>query len=147
MAKSTDRPFVENYLAFLLAKTSHSISRGFHKQLKEKGISVSTWRILGALNDQERRVGELADIVLLNQPTLSKTLDKLVLDDLITRRRVEDNRRIVIVSITAKGRKLVRPLIKLANQHEKQAFSHLTTRQRKLLINLLQDTIQAQKSS
>ena len=42
----SDEGFVDGYLAFLLAKASHLVSGGFHRQLKELGVSIATWRIL-----------------------------------------------------------------------------------------------------
>jgi MarR family transcriptional regulator, organic hydroperoxide resistance regulator len=140
--EKTQRPFLENYLAFLLAKTSHLISSGFHRELTQRDISISTWRILAVVNDRDRTVGELADLVLLNQPTLSKTLDKLEAEGLVARERDENHRRSVIIRITDKGEKLVAKLIPLANRHEKQVFSHLNDQQKKNLIELLQQTIQ-----
>lgn len=133
--------FVENYLAFLLAKASRQISNGFHQRLRRQGVSISTWRILAVLNDGERTVGELADLVLLNQPTLSKALDRLVVDGLVARCRDSENRRAVIISITPGGRRLVDRLIPLANTHEAESFAHLTRQEKKHLVELLKKTI------
>lgn len=140
--KTTDtQPFVENYLAFLLAKASHLVSGGFHQRLKSLGVSISAWRILAVLHDSERTVGELADLVLLNQPTLSKALDKMEKDGLVARRREEENRRVVMISITDKGMALVNQLIPLANRHEVQSFGHFSAVEKTQLVELLQKTI------
>lgn len=140
----TKPPFVENYLAFLLAKASHQISGGFHKHLRTLGVSIGTWRILGALNDGQRTVGALADIVLMNQPTLSKALDKLEDDELLLRTRQAENRRVVMVTITEKGRTLATELIALANKHEAQVFSAMSDSDQSQLRGLLQSVIRVQ---
>jgi len=133
--------FVDGYLAFLLAKASHLVSGGFHRQLKELGVSIATWRILAVLRDGARPVGELADRVLLNQPTLSKTLDRLERDGLITRSREAENRRSVTVSLQPRGRALAAKLVPMANAHEGEAFSALSQTERKALVRMLRQTI------
>jgi len=134
--------FVENYLAYLLAKASHTVSSGFHKKLKQHNVPISTWRILGSCQNQERTVGELAQLVLLNQSAMSKTLDKIEKDGLIQRRKDPSNRRAVYISLTAKGLALVGRLIPLANEHELQVFAHLDDTERQLLRKILKSTIE-----
>lgn len=140
-ADVSEEGFVDGYLAFLLAKASHLVSGGFHRQLKELGVSIATWRILAVLRDGARPVGDLADRVLLNQPTLSKTLDRLERDGLIKRSREEANRRSVTVSLQPRGRALAAKLIPLANAHEGEAFAALSPAERKSLVRMLQRTI------
>lgn len=137
------QPFVENYLAFLLAKASHRISGEFHQRLRAMGVSIGTWRILGALSDTEHSVGSLAEIVLMNQPTLSKALDKLEHDQLITRQRQAHNRRSVTVAITEKGASLAKELIALANQHEAEVFAAMPAVDKDQLRALLRQLISA----
>ena len=58
-------PFIDRYLAYLLARASHRISSGFHRRLAEIGVSVSTWRIVASLQLAPLSVGELAERVLI----------------------------------------------------------------------------------
>jgi len=133
--------FLENYLAYLLAKTSHQISSEFHQRLRALGISISHWRVLAVLHDGECSVGGLAEKVLLNQPTMSKTLDKMEAEGLIERRRDEGDLRTVRVQLTELGREQVATLIPLANAHEAAAFDHLDADDKRQLIRILQSTI------
>lgn len=135
--------FVDRYLGFLLAKASHVVSGGFHRQLKEMGVSIATWRILAVLQDGPRPVGELADRVLLNQPTLSKALDRLERDGLLKRDREAANRRSVTVSLLPRGRAMAARLIPLANAHETETFASLSAADRRALVRMLQRTIAA----
>ncbi|MBB6522014.1 MarR family winged helix-turn-helix transcriptional regulator [Pseudoteredinibacter isoporae] len=133
--------FAQNYLGFLLAKASHITSNEFHLRLKQYQIPISSWRILASCWDDKRTVGELVEMVLLNQPTVSKSLDRLANDQLIERRKDDDNRRLVYVALTEKGRKLMEELIPLANTHEQQTFAHLSDAEKQQLTELLQKTI------
>lgn len=139
--------FLDTYLAFLLARASHAISSGFHAELKRSGVSIGTWRILAVLRDEPRTVNELADRVLLNQPTMSKAIGRLEADGLLERGSDGTSRRHVLISITPAGRQLVDRLIPLANAHEEAAFAHLSAAQRRELVRMLRGTIERNRAA
>jgi hypothetical protein len=57
--------FVDDYLAYLLARASHLISSEFHAVVQASGISLMEWRVMASLSGKEAlSIGELADIVL-----------------------------------------------------------------------------------
>lgn len=136
-----EKGFAQNYLGFLLAKASHITSSEFHHRLKEYKIPISSWRILASCWDQGRTVGELVEMVLINQPTVSKALDRLEKEAWVQRRKGEDNRRLVYVDLTEKGRLLLEELIPIANAHEQQVFDHLSEEETTQLTKLLQKAI------
>jgi DNA-binding MarR family transcriptional regulator len=87
-------------------------------------------------------VGELADLVLLNQPTLSKALDRLETDGIVERFREAGDRRSVSVRLGPRGRTLAKELVPLANAHEHEAFAHLGVAEKRALVDMLQRTIE-----
>ncbi len=134
-------PFIDRYLAYLLARASHRVSSGFHALLAERGLAASTWRIVASLQAGPLAVGELAQRVLLAQPTLSKALDRLEQEQLVSRARDPDNRRSVAITLTAAGRQLGSELIPLANHYEAACFDHMSDAERSQLVALLQKAI------
>ena len=60
----------------------------------------------------------LAEVGLLQQPTMTKLLDRMVRDGLVTRSQDTRDRRVVRVVLTAKGEALSAELIAAAHQHE-----------------------------
>ncbi|MFW2422637.1 MAG: MarR family winged helix-turn-helix transcriptional regulator [Porticoccaceae bacterium] len=139
--KQQSGSFIDRYLAYLLARASHRISSGFHRQLSAMDVSVSTWRIIASLQSGSVSVGELAKRVLLAQPTLSKALDRLATEGLLLRERAPDNRRSVRVELTPAGQYLLDQLIPIANQYESACFDHLSDAERSQLVALLQKAI------
>lgn len=133
--------FTENYLAYLMAKASYLITQEIHQEFKELDTPVSTWRILAAVKDVERSVGKLAKIVMLNQPTLSKALDRLEADDLIRRRRDAANRRTVYIGITEKGKQVVSRLIPKVDAHDQMIFGGYSESQKEQIKLFLQNLI------
>jgi DNA-binding MarR family transcriptional regulator len=137
-----EKEFVDSYLPYLLARASFSISSEFHAQVEAAGFTVSEWRILASLSGvKQRTVGELADIVLAKQPTVTKMVLRMASEELVRRTPCTQDKRLAWVSITPKGKKLVMPLLKKAALHEKQVLATLGASQSHTLKSVLQNLI------
>jgi DNA-binding MarR family transcriptional regulator len=131
-------------LPYLLARASFSISSEFHAQVEAAGFSVSEWRILASLSGvKQRTVGELADIVLAKQPTVTKMVLRMVDQGLVMRTACTQDKRQAWVSLTLKGKKRVTPLLKKAAIHEKSVLSELGEQQSHELKSILQKLFKA----
>ena len=134
-----EKDFVDSYLPYLLARASFTISSEFHAQVEAAGFTVSEWRILASLSGvKQRTVGELADIVLAKQPTVTKMVLRMASEDLVMRTACPQDKRQAWVSITPNGQKLVKPLLKKAALHEKNVLSSLGKQQSQELKLILQ---------
>ena len=134
-----EKEFVDSYLPYLLARASFSISSEFHAQVEAAGFTVSEWRILASLSGlKQRTVGELADIVLAKQPTVTKMVLRMVDQGLVMRTACTQDKRQAWVSLTLKGKKRVTPLLKKAALHEKSVLSALGEPQSQVLKSILQ---------
>jgi DNA-binding MarR family transcriptional regulator len=109
--------FVEDYLLSLLARASHAASSAFHARLKARGVAVPVWRVVATLHGaaQGETVGALAAACLMQQPTMTKLLDRMTEDGLVERRREGRQTRILL---TRAGGKLAAELIPEARKHE-----------------------------
>jgi len=126
-----DRPgqrrFVDDYLAYLLARASFEISSQFHAEVRASGLSVPEWRVLASLSGGEGLpVGELAALVLAQQPTVTKLLDRMAQAGLVQRERPAGDRRRRLVRITPEGRRRVRGLLARAKSHEAAVLASLS---------------------
>lgn len=71
-------------------------------------VTLPQYRALVVLASQgSKSVGELAEVLDVSQSTATRMCDRLVRKTLISRKRPDDNRRTVIVEITATGTELV----------------------------------------
>ncbi len=109
--------FVEDYLLYLLARASHAASAEFHARLKERGVAVPVWRVVATLHGatEGETVGALAEACLMQQPTMTKLLDRMVAEGLVKRRREGRQTRILL---TRAGETLAAELIREARRHE-----------------------------
>jgi MarR family transcriptional regulator, organic hydroperoxide resistance regulator len=111
--------FVEDYLLYLLARASHVLSGEFHSQLQRRNVAVPVWRVLASLSGSRgETVTGLAEVCLLQQPTMTKLLDRMVRDGLVTRAQDAQDRRVVRVALTPEGEALAADLIGAARKHE-----------------------------
>jgi MarR family transcriptional regulator, organic hydroperoxide resistance regulator len=111
--------FLEEYLLYLLARVSHVLSSEFHNQLRRRGVAVPVWRVLASLHGSKgETVTGLAAVCLLQQPTMTKLLDRMVRGGMVTRSQDARDRRVVRVALTPKGETLADELIRAARQHE-----------------------------
>ena len=119
VASPAELPFVEDYLAALLAQASKLISAEFHAVVQASGFSVTEWRILATLTGSEgMSIGGLSEVSVSKQPTVTRLLDRMEAKGYVERFAHDTDRRITMVRIAAAGRTIVADLIRQAKQHE-----------------------------
>lgn len=118
--------FVDDYLAYLLARASHLISSEFHAVVEASGLSLMEWRVMASLSGKDSlSVGELADIVLAKQPTVTKLVGRMEEAGWVQRRDAPHDKRQSLVSLTPAGRRKVKPLLAQAQAHEAQVTADI----------------------
>jgi len=117
--------FIDDYVLYLMARASHLISSEFHEQLRRRGVTVPVWRVLASLVGSEagETVTGLAEVCLLQQPTMTKLLDRMVRDGLVRRGQDLRDRRVVRVLLTPRGQTLATELVQTARQHEQEVLA------------------------
>ena len=133
--------FIAGYLAYLLARASHLISGQFHEQLREQKVPVMQWRVLAALWDGPKSAREVAEIILQKQPTVSKLLERMRRQGLLTREPDAEDRRRIVVSLSPAGRALAGPLIEAARAHERAVLEPFGAANAETLVRALQRLI------
>jgi len=136
--------FVDDYLAYLLARASQRISSEFHAVVQAQGLSVMEWRVMASLlGKPSLSIGELADIVLAKQPTVTKLVGRMAEAGWVRRVDAAHDKRQSLVSLTARGQRKVQPLIDQARSHENGVVQALGDAQVRQLKRLLESLIEA----
>lgn len=142
MHKDEPARFVHRYLASVLALASHRISEEFHKEVRKAGLTVTEWRVLGSLVEGEgETVGDLAELAVTKQPTLSKVLPRLEAEGLVTLTTSTVDRRQTVVKITPKGSTLISGLCDRAMQHQHRLLARLEPDHADRLVDMLRAII------
>ena len=115
----TERPLVD-----LLANAALVVAQGFAEVLRRRGASLPVWRVLAALLARPgETVSGLAEACLLQQPTMTKLLDRMVRDGLVTRAPDARDRRIVRVALTLEGEARAAGLLAVAERYEARVLA------------------------
>lgn len=132
--------FTDDYLLYLLAQASASVSASFHAALAQQGVAVSTWRILASLYpDDAMTISELAASCMAKQPTMTRMVDRLVAEGLVIRTPAGGDRRRVHVHLTDDGRRRAAALVADAKRNEAEALASYSEAERAALKATLRD--------
>jgi DNA-binding MarR family transcriptional regulator len=124
MDRQNDAPrFVDDYLLSLLARASFVVSSEFHERLRARGVSVPVWRVLATLSGGAETVSALAEACLLQQPTMTKVLDRMERDGLVKRIQDARDRRMVRVHLAPRGEAMTAELLAAARLHEAEVVA------------------------
>jgi DNA-binding MarR family transcriptional regulator len=114
----------EEFLPDLLARASHALLHGFAEELRGRGTSLPVWRAMAALLTRPgRTVSDLAEACLLQQPTMTKLLDRMAQDGLVARATDARDRRIVRVALTPEGEAKAAELATVAERCEAEVLA------------------------
>lgn len=129
---------LDTHLAYLLTQAERRVNRPLARLLRDAGLTLDEWRVLQALADGHgRSMAALADAVLLNQPTLTKVVDRMASEALVYRRPHATDRRKVVVHLAAKGRAVLDRVSGLVTQHQESlAASYGEARTQRLMQDL-----------
>lgn len=134
--------FIDGYLAYLLAQASSRVSREFHREVEATGLSVTEWRVLASLAGSEgESIGALSQLALTKQPTLSKVVQRMERDGLVTRSGIRKDRRQTLVSIAPRGLSLTEPLLARAMQHQAAVLEPFGQGNGEMLVDMLRQLL------
>ncbi len=143
MAKLPPNTPITDHLAYLLAQANREINRQLEARLRDEGVPVEQWRILKVLSDDKgHSMGDLAEAVLLNHPTLTKMVDRMVADSLVYRVQDPDDRRKVLMFCSTRGKALAERLNSLALSQEAHIAASYGNKATADLKRLLEDLIE-----
>jgi DNA-binding MarR family transcriptional regulator len=117
-SRKGDAAFLDDFLLYLLARASAEASAGFHDMVRKRGLSVPEWRVMFTLADGPCTVGEMAARTLMQQPTLTKLLDRMASAGTVERRVDSNDGRRVQVVLTTAGHAHNDALMPLAREYE-----------------------------
>jgi DNA-binding MarR family transcriptional regulator len=135
--------FVDDYLGYLLGQANYALYKDFDAHVRAAGLSSIEWRVLATLHDSPPlTVGQLANEVLSKQPTVTKLVQRMAEQGWVGLQADANDQRCTLVAATAAGRRLVKPLVDEARQHEARMLRALATTEKLALRKLLEKLTQ-----
>ena len=131
------RPISE-HIAYLLAQANRQVHLKLDEEFRDEGVPVEQWRILKLLAEQNgRSMSDLTQVALLNHPTLTKMIDRMVSDALVYRRSDPKDGRKVVIFVSERGRALNERLSRRANLRQAEIVEGYGDRETEELKRLL----------
>jgi len=124
------RRFVDQYLSALLARASAAVAEEINADIARRGMQINHWRILGSLwGGGSLTPSEVCALTLIKQPTVTRLVARLAADGLIRKSADPADRRLVRLTLTARGRAEVGDLIAMANERQRRLLDGLDAEQ------------------
>jgi len=113
--QSTTRS-IHQSLGYWTSLAARTMEAEFNERLVRFGITRLAWAVLGAIHyDEKSTPSELAKFLSIDPAAITRLLDKLETQNLMTRRRTAEDRRSVCLRLTPKGEALS---VELARESE-----------------------------
>ena len=136
--------FLDDFLLYLLARASAEASAGFHDLVRKRGLSVPEWRVMFTLADGPCTVGEMAARTLMQQPTLTKLLDRMEAAGTVQRQADPADGRRVLLTLSAAGHAHNDALLPVAQEYEAELLASYAPAEAKALKTALRRLISRQ---
>jgi DNA-binding MarR family transcriptional regulator len=130
---------MQDQLAYLIASVNRRLEEELAEQLRTEGIPIEQMRILTALADGAGLpMGDLAAIVLVEGPTLTKIVDRMVTSSLVYRSPDAKDRRRILIFMTPRGRATYERIRGIAIDQQSRLLERLQGQQYEQLKDLLE---------
>ncbi len=125
-------------VGFLLTRTARSMKRVLEARLSEHHVTATQYVVLSILAEEEGiSLSKLGNRLYFDNPTITGVVDRMERDGLLERRRILDDRRVINVFLTGKGKKLIRTVEKIATEVNDEAMRDFTKPEREKFLKTL----------
>jgi DNA-binding MarR family transcriptional regulator len=127
--KKHNESSLDHNLGYILSRTANRLDLIFQRSINEEGypVTVHQWRILQELYDRDGLSQvELSKLLEKNGPNVTRILDVMGKNELITRSPDSHDRRKYLICLTEKGRDLKEKISPLSGAAREKAFGNIS---------------------
>ena len=126
-----------NQLIALLPDLAKAFRTEEPQEVLHMDISFPEIFVLRELSSKEEpTMSELGRSISMDLSTLTRTVDKLVKKEFVARKRDPEDRRMVRVALTAKGKKIIRRFEEVRKKHIESILRQMTLQERRDLLHI-----------
>ena len=138
-----NKPFalLETEVSLNLLRTQGVLRGPADALLRASGLSASGYNVLRILRGAGTTglpCRDIGDRMVTRVPDVTRLLDRLTTDGLVSRERARDDRRVVLTQITSEGRRLVDSLDEPVETLAKESLGHMSQHELRTLSRLLE---------
>ncbi len=122
-------PRLQDQLGHMIASVNRQLEEELAERLRPERLPIEQVRVLEYLAKEDRgcSMGQIADAVLVDPPTLTKIIDRMVSDNLVYRTPSASDRRVVMINLAAAGKALHRRISGVLVEQERRLARQLAT--------------------
>ena len=130
---------LDDFLPYQLAAAAERISAGFSQTYRARfGLSIPEWRIMAHLSQTNAlSVRDIHQRAGLEKSKASRAAARLEARELVQKKGGSTDKRLIELTLTDKGRKLIEDLIPIAREFEAEVVAGLTPDERTALTSAL----------
>ena len=99
---------VQTSMGYWVTRLARAFEADFENRLSAHGITRASWAVLSAIFHHDKNTpAELASFIGIDGAAVTRHLDRIVKQGLVTRRRSAKDRRSINIKVTAKGADLI----------------------------------------
>jgi DNA-binding MarR family transcriptional regulator len=122
-----------------LVRTHEQLMGEFNQLFKSVGLSAPQYNALRILQGENKplQVYQIAERMISPQTDISRLIDRLVKTEMVSRDRCGEDRRVVWICLTSKGKAILKKLAKPLDKLHRSQFEDLSERELASLNRLL----------
>ncbi|AXI07834.1 MarR family transcriptional regulator [Oceanobacillus zhaokaii] len=122
----------------VLMKAAKSIEELIKKDISSHGMKSSDFAVIEAVYSKGRQtIRQISEAVLINTGSITYVIDKLENNGLVERVDCKEDRRVVYIQITDKGKKLMDEIFPKHQQVIEALFEGVTSEEKEIVLDVL----------
>ncbi|RKQ28798.1 MarR family winged helix-turn-helix transcriptional regulator [Oceanobacillus halophilus] len=122
----------------VLLKANKTLEEVVKKDISGHGMRTSDFAILEALYHKGKQtIKQISEAVLINTGSITYVIDKLEKKGLLEREPCKDDRRVVYIQLTDKGKKLMAEIFPLHQKVIEEVFEDVNEEEKEIVIDVL----------
>jgi DNA-binding MarR family transcriptional regulator len=115
------------FLPYLIGRIGVYLNTVIGVELQAQGLTLPMWRVVGVLWQLKTcSMGELSDVAAIEITALSRLVGAMERKELVERKRSPKDARVVLVTLSRRGRAVARKLIPPSLAMERRVFAKLS---------------------
>ncbi|HEV8281988.1 MAG TPA: MarR family transcriptional regulator [Candidatus Limnocylindrales bacterium] len=129
---------IDESLGYLVNRAARLMAGELAERLRPTGVGIGQWAVLLFLWARDGLTqAELARVVAIEPPTMVRTIDRMVRDGMVARKRDPSDARVSRIFLTDRGRALRDELVPIAMTVNEATLSRLSPSEGRTLRRLL----------
>jgi DNA-binding MarR family transcriptional regulator len=127
LMQSEDDFDLTRFLPYLIGRIGRYLNVVIGVELEAQGVTIPMWRVIGTLwRHKTCSMGELSDAAAVAITALSRLVGKMEREGIVERKRSPKDARVVMVTLTPRGRSIAKRLIPPSLAMEKRVLAKLS---------------------